>query len=89
MDSTSLSHTKWKCQYHIVLIPKYRRELMFSPERVGWFSYNTIGVFSEALLQYTYIRDLEEGLLSIYLKTCTSVSIVGIMVLCRNTFVPE
>ncbi|MCI9616263.1 MAG: IS200/IS605 family transposase, partial [Dorea sp.] len=24
MDSKSLSHTRWKCQYHIVFIPKYR-----------------------------------------------------------------
>ena len=26
MDSSSLSHTKWKCQYHIVFIPKYRKK---------------------------------------------------------------
>ena len=25
MDNQSLSHTKWKCQYHVVFIPKYRR----------------------------------------------------------------
>jgi REP element-mobilizing transposase RayT len=24
MNSSSLSHCKWKCQYHIVFIPKYR-----------------------------------------------------------------
>ena len=29
MDSSSLSHTKWKCQYHIVFIPKYRRKVMY------------------------------------------------------------
>ena len=29
MDSSSLSHTRWKCQYHIVFIPKYRRKVMF------------------------------------------------------------
>jgi putative transposase len=29
MNSSSLSHTKWKCQYHIVFIPKYRRKLLF------------------------------------------------------------
>jgi len=26
MDDSSLTHTKWKCQYHIVFIPKYRRK---------------------------------------------------------------
>jgi len=29
MDDSSLSHTKWKCQYHIVFIPKYRRKTMY------------------------------------------------------------
>lgn len=29
MNSSSLSHTKWKCQYHIVFIPKYRRKVLF------------------------------------------------------------
>ena len=26
MDNKSLSHTKWKCQYRIVFIPKYRKK---------------------------------------------------------------
>jgi len=25
MDNQSLSHTKWKCQYHVVFIPKYNK----------------------------------------------------------------
>ena len=29
MDDSSLSHTRWKCQYHIVFIPKYRRKAMY------------------------------------------------------------
>ena len=29
MDSSSLSHTRWKCQYHIVFIPKYRSKVMY------------------------------------------------------------
>lgn len=29
MDSKSLSHTRWKCQYHIVFIPKYRKKKLF------------------------------------------------------------
>ena len=29
MDNYSLSHTKWKCQYHVVFIPKYRRKVMY------------------------------------------------------------
>ena len=29
MDNKSLSHTKWKCQYHIVFIPKYRKKVLY------------------------------------------------------------
>ncbi len=25
----SLSHSKWNCKYHIVVVPKYRRKAMF------------------------------------------------------------
>ena len=28
MDGNSVSHAGWKCQYHIVFIPKYRRKVM-------------------------------------------------------------
>lgn len=30
MDGKSLSHTNWKCQYHIVFIPKYRKKQLYS-----------------------------------------------------------
>ena len=26
-DINSLSHSKWRCQYHIVFAPKYRRQV--------------------------------------------------------------
>ena len=32
MDNRSLSHTRWKCQYHIVFIPKYRKRILYSPD---------------------------------------------------------
>ncbi len=28
-DIDSLSHTKWRCQYHIVFAPKYRRQIIY------------------------------------------------------------
>ena len=28
-DYESLTHTKWRCQYHIVLRPKYRRQIIY------------------------------------------------------------
>ncbi len=28
-DTESLSHTVWKCKYHIVFAPKYRRQIIY------------------------------------------------------------
>ena len=33
MDKQSLSHTTWKCQYHIVFIPKYRKKKLYGSVR--------------------------------------------------------
>ena len=33
MDNNSLSHTRYKCTYHIVFIPKYRRKIMYGTVR--------------------------------------------------------
>ena len=33
MDTKSLSHTKWECQYHIVFIPKYRQKRLYGAIR--------------------------------------------------------
>ena len=32
----SLSHTKWECKYHVVLIPKYRRKVLSGQRRSHW-----------------------------------------------------
>ena len=33
MDNRSISHTRWKCQYHIVFIPKYRKKVLYGKVR--------------------------------------------------------
>ena len=33
-DYNSLSYTKWRCQYHIVLTPKYRRQVIYGKYKV-------------------------------------------------------
>ena len=33
MDSSSLAHSKWECQYHIVFIPKYRKKVLYGKVR--------------------------------------------------------
>ena len=29
MDTESLSHTTWRCKYHVVLAPKFRRQIIY------------------------------------------------------------
>ena len=33
MDNQSLSHVCWKCQYHIVFTPKYRKKVVYGKLR--------------------------------------------------------
>lgn len=33
MDNNSLSHTKWRCKYHIVFTPKYRRKEIYGEKK--------------------------------------------------------
>ena len=28
-----LAHTRWKCQYHVVIVPKYRRKVVYGKLR--------------------------------------------------------
>lgn len=38
-DVSSLSHTKWDCQYHIVFTPKYRRKAIYNKLRRDIWKY--------------------------------------------------
>ena len=29
----SLSHTRWKCKYHLVFVPKFRRQIVYGKIR--------------------------------------------------------
>ena len=53
----SLAHTKWLCKYHIVFIPKYRREMIYNQYRKDLRDY------IELLCQYESIRIIEGHLM--------------------------
>ena len=53
MDEQSLSHTKWKCQYHIVIVPKYRRKVIYGKLR------KDIGVILRKLCQQKGVEIIE------------------------------
>ena len=52
-DTSSLSHTKWNCQYHIVFTPKYRRKAIFGKLR------SDIGRYLRRLCEYKGVEIIE------------------------------
>ncbi len=52
-DVSSLSHTKWNCQYHIVFTPKYRRKVIYHKLR------SDIGRYLRRLCDYQGVEIIE------------------------------
>jgi len=52
-DTSSLSYTRWNCQYHIVFVPKYRRKVIFAKLR------SDIGKYLRRLRQYKGVKIVE------------------------------
>lgn len=53
MDNSSLAHTKWKCKYHIVFAPKYRRQIIYGKIKAD------IGLILRKLCEYKGVEILE------------------------------
>ena len=53
MDEKSLSHTSWNCKYHIVLVPKYRRKVIYGKLR------KDIGKILRTLCDYKHVEIIE------------------------------
>ena len=53
MDENSLAHTKWKCIYHVVFIPKYRRKEIYGKLR------KDIGKILRMLCDYKHVEIIE------------------------------
>ena len=52
-DISSLSHTKWNCQYHIIFAPKYRRKAIYGKLR------RDIGRYLRKLCSYKGVEIVE------------------------------
>lgn len=52
-DESSLSHTRWDCQYHIVFSPKYRRKVIYGKIR------SDIGKYLRRLCDYKGVEIIE------------------------------
>ena len=68
MDDQSLSHTRWKCQYHVVFIPKYRRkEVMYGKVKAD------IREILRTLCRYKKVEIIEGAVCADHVHLCLSI----------------
>ena len=65
MDNQSLSHTKWKCQYHIVFIPKYRRKKMYGKVQ------SDVREILQTLCEYKHVRITAGAVMKDHVHLCS------------------
>ena len=67
MDSSSLSHTRYKCQYHIVFIPKYRKRIMYGRLKAD------VREIIKKLCDYRNIEIVEGAVCADHVHLCLSI----------------
>ena len=67
MDELSLSHTRWKCQYHIVFIPKYRKKVMYGQVKAD------MREIIKVLCKYKKVEVIEGAICSDHVHLCVSI----------------
>jgi len=67
MNDNSLSHTRWKCQYHIVWIPKYRQKRLFGELRTD------VREIIRTLCTYKKVEIIEGAVCIDHVHLCVSV----------------
>ena len=67
MDEQSLSHTRWKCQYHIVFIPKYRRKVIYGKVKAD------IREILRTLCRYKKVEIIEGAVCVDHVHLCLSI----------------
>ena len=67
MDSSSLSHIRYKCQYHIVFIPKYRKRIMYGRLKAD------VREIIKKLCDYRNIEIVEGAVCADHVHLCLSI----------------
>jgi putative transposase len=67
MDTSSLSHAKWKCQYHIVFIPKYRRKNLYGKVK------KDVQEILKTLCAYKKVEIIEGAVCTDHVHLCVSI----------------
>ena len=60
----SLSHVRWECKYHVVIIPKYRKKALFGPLK------RKVGVILRDLCRQRGVELLEGKAMADHTSTC-------------------
>ncbi len=63
----SLSHVKWECKYHVVIVPKYRRKVFYGRFR------QRIGVILRELRRQRGVELLEGHCMPDHIHMCVSI----------------
>ena len=66
-DWSSLSHVRWECKYHVVIVPKYRKKSLYGGMR------QQVGEILRELCRQKGVELLEGHLLSDHIHMCLSV----------------
>lgn len=66
MNSSSLAHAKWKCQYHIVFIPKYPRKVLLGQLK------SDVREIIKKLCEYRRIEIVEGAVCNDHVHLCVS-----------------
>ena len=66
-DWESLSHVRWECKYHVVIIPKYRRKILYGKLR------NKLGSILRDLCKQKGVELLEGKSTSDHIHMCLKV----------------
>ena len=67
MDSHSLSHSRWTCQYHIVFIPKYRQKVLYGRIK------KDVREIIKLLCGYKKVEIIEGAVCSDHVHLCLSI----------------
>jgi len=67
MDDSSLSHTRYKCHYHIVFIPKYRRKVLYGQVKTD------VREILKTLCGYKKVEIIEGAVCADHVHLCLSI----------------
>ena len=67
MDDSSIAHARWKCQYPIVFIPKYRRRTLYGKVK------SDVREIIKTLCQYKKVEIIEGTVCSDHVHLCVSI----------------